>query len=194
MAIKTGGQGGVPQGESSQGQTAQVPLSAKVASTLWIGLGMYGSWEAVIWMMASLVGPSGIGGNCSAVQGQLFGVSVLTVWLGARLARGRLRDLWLAMGIASFCGAMVAATIMSREPYEILRWWVTSALLTPVRPMSHFDPPGSLFWLVVAITVLGDGLALIARPSYLMYRRQLPRRLSDKGPWDPRARAGERGA
>jgi hypothetical protein len=137
-------------------------------------------------MMASLMGPTG--GEHHAIQLQLLGTSVLTTWLGVRMTGGRNRDIWVATGIASFCGALAAATLMSWQPYELLLWWVTSALLSPIRPANHFDPPSARLWLVVAITVLGDGFALIGRPGYLRYRRQLPPPLPDKGPWDLRTR------
>src|ERR1700730_11789281 len=92
----------------------RVPPLAKIAGTLWVAIGLFGIWWSIVWKWAVLA--FGHARDESSIPSQLFCFGFATVYVGVRIVRGKQRSLLLALVIALFFGALLAASLMSRWP------------------------------------------------------------------------------
>jgi hypothetical protein len=171
-----------------EGRSLSIPILARLAGVLWVAVGLYGVWWALV--LAFVIRAFGHGHDQSHVPAQLFLASYLAVCAAVRIVRGNARGVALALCIGTFCGLLSAATELDfRDPYEKLVWWLTTLLGAPVTPRREMSPAGFAFWLILVATTIAAASAFASWRGYSRYRRQrmvqapARRRISLIVPW-----------
>jgi len=154
-----------------EGHPPPIPILARLAGVLWVAIGLHGVWVAL--GLAFAIRAFGHARDESSVPAHLFLTSYLTVCVAVRIVRGNARGVAMAFCVGTFCGLFSAATERDfRDPYEQLRWWVTTLLGVPVAPRREWSPAGPVFWIILVVTTIAAASALACWRSYSRYRRQ----------------------
>ena len=148
-----------------------VSILARTAGILWVAIGLYGVWSPLA--LAFVIRAFGHARDESSIPAQLFITSYLAVCLAVRFVRGNARGVVVVFCVCSFCGLLSAATEFDfRDPYERLRWWVTSLVGAPIAPLRNPPPAGPVPWVILVLAAIAAGCAIVGGPGYMRYRLQ----------------------